>query len=191
MKKTRQLPGLRTSFLAALLAIVLITACNKNENPHGGQASQYSSEVLDKWMSMQLRLMKNATGVPNQAFSRHMAYAGITALESIAPGISQHAKKFRKWNGLNGLPSANQLFHYHYPANVNAAMASINRLLFPNAAAADKAAIDSLESAIRQEYVASKPASIINVSENFGKASRHHQLWRLLHYLITDLIVPW
>lgn len=172
MKENTIKPKQRTRvvYIATLVTTMVLVACSKNNSPHNGQASQYSSEVLDKWISMQIRLMKNATGIPNQAFSRHFAYAGITAIESIGPGVSQHAKKYRKWNGLTGLPVSSHFNNFYYPANVNAAMASINRLLFPNASVADKAAIDSLEHVLRQGFLALKPSNVINSSEAFGKA---------------------
>lgn len=118
---------------------------------------------------MQIRLMTNATGIPNHAFSRHFAYAGITALESLAPGLSEGSPLLKKWNGLTGLPSGGNHRRYYYPANVNAAMASINRSLFPNASNADKLAIDSLENALTQEFLTTKSASLIQTSAQYGK----------------------
>ena len=79
------------------------------------KASHYPAEVLDKWMTLQLRLMRNATGIPNQAFSRHMVYSGIVALESIAPGLPRGNKWEVKWNGLTGLPPSGNM-KYYYPA---------------------------------------------------------------------------
>ena len=97
---------------------------------------------------MQVRLMKNTTGVANQAFSRYFAYTGIASLESLAPGLPFYANQYRKWNGLTGLPTANQSVQYYYPASINAAMAFINKAFFPNANTTDKGAIDSLENAL-------------------------------------------
>ena len=157
--------------LLILLTTVILDGCKKIEGTRnkGPQASSYSSDVLDKWMTMQLRLMTNATGIPNQAFSRPYAYAGIAAVESIAPGISAHNAWSMKWNGLTGLPEADHKKNYYYPANINSAMASINRSFFPNASAADKQAIDSLENALTQEFLATKPASLVKNSAQFGK----------------------
>ena len=83
-------------FLVTAFAAILLNACNKpgvieNRSHH---PSSFSSEVLDKWMTLQIRLMRNATGIANQAFSRHYAYAGIAALESLAPGLPA-----QKWAG--------------------------------------------------------------------------------------------
>ena len=154
-----------------LLIAVILGGCKKYEviKNDGPQASFYSSDVLDKWMTMQLRLMTNTTGVPNQAFSRHFAYSGITAIESIAMGVNAHNAWSKKWNGLTGLPDADNKKDYYYPANINAAMAAINRSFFPNASAADKQAIDSLENALTQEFLATKPASLVQNSAKFGK----------------------
>jgi hypothetical protein len=159
------------SFLVLVLVSVQLVACHKDPPTNNGSAaSNYSSEVLDKWMSLQLRLMRNATGIPNQAFSRHFAYSGIVALESLAAGLPASFNQYRKWNGLNGLPAVQQSVKYYYPANVNAGMAAINRSLFPTASAADKAAIDSLENALYNEFLTREPASILLKSAEFGQA---------------------
>ncbi len=120
---------------------------------------------------MQLRLMRNATGIANHAFSRHFAYAGVVAFESLRPGLPGQSLQWSdKWNGLTGLPVINHSKKYYYPANVNAAMAALNKAMFPNATAADKIAIDSLEAALKQEFLDDQPESIITSSSNFGKA---------------------
>jgi hypothetical protein len=118
-------------------------------------------------MTLQLRLMKNATGIPNQAFARPFAYSGIAALESLAPGLPAWDYK---WNGLTGLPTSNHTIRYYYPANVNAAMAAINKAFFPNASAVDKMAIDSLEAALNESFLITQTPGLINSSAEFGKA---------------------
>lgn len=158
---------------AVAISVLLLASCKKDnysDEQKQNHASKHSSEVLDKWMTMQLRLMRNATGIPNQAFSRHFAYAGVAAYESLRPGLSGNKEWLSKWNGLTGLPVAGHWKSYYYPANVNAALAMINKVMFPNANAADKAAVDSLEAALKQEFLIAEPADIINSSEHFGKS---------------------
>lgn len=159
-----------------LLAVVMsatFSACSKNEGPKPGPMNlpaKYSSDVIDKWITMQLRLMRNATGIQNQAFSRHFVYAGLAALESLSPGIPTHHTYSKKWNGLNGmLPAGGHATSYYYPANVNAALATINRALFPAASAADKTAIDSLENALKQEFLTKESQTKIDISSQYGK----------------------
>jgi hypothetical protein len=151
--------------------IITLISCKKDadvEQPPA--AAAHSAEVLDKWMTIELRLMRNATGIPNQAFTRHFAYAGIAALESIKPGMKPGTSWTNRWNGLTGLPVAAAGADYYYPANINAAMASINKNLFPNASVADKAAIDSLETALNNSFVSKKPADVLAASAAYGKA---------------------
>ena len=157
-------------FLPATISVLLFGSCKKDDQfPNSNHPSLYSSEVLDKWMTLQIRLMKNTTGVPNQGFGRHFAYSGVAALESLAPGLPANYWE-NKWNGLTGLPSHNHSVKYYYPANVNAAMAAINKAFFPNASAVDKMAIDSLESALNESFLTTQTPGLINTSAEFGKA---------------------
>jgi hypothetical protein len=157
--------------ISAVLSIIFLFSCGKEPNKINiNLKGNYSSEVLDKWMTMQLRLMRNATGIANHAFSRHFAYSGIAAIESLKPGLNGNPVWINKWNGLTGLPVAGHSKHYYYPANVNAAMAAINRAMFPNASVADKSAIDSLEAVLNQSFLTTEPQSLITISSNYGKA---------------------
>jgi hypothetical protein len=160
-------------FLTAIVSVIVFNSCQRGETAINRKykPSYYSSDVLDKWMTMQLRLMRNATGIANHAFSRHFAYAGVAAFESLKPGLPGQSLPWSdKWNGLTGLPVVNHAKKYYYPANVNAAMAALNKAMFPNASAADKIAIDSLEAALKQEFLVDHPESMITTSLNFGKA---------------------
>lgn len=161
--------------LPFLFLLSFLSACNKwgdfwDHHPDkDDRPTDYPADVIEKWMSLQLRLMKNATGIPNHGFSRPYVYSGIAAWEAIAPGIpSQYWK--RQWNGLTGLPSAGSSKKYFWPANVNASLASINRSLFPNASTSDKAAIDSLENALNETFLTKISEGRLQVSAQFGKA---------------------
>src|SRR6186997_2602344 len=114
------------TLLLALLLTILLFSCNKTATPDP-QKPSYSSEVFDKWITVQLRLMRNATGIPNHGFSRPFAYAGIAALESMQPGIHGQGRWLNNWNGLTGLPQPDHSKEYYLPANVNGALATINR----------------------------------------------------------------
>lgn len=155
-----------------MLLAQLFFACNKPDHfpiPGNNDVSKYSSEVIDKWITMQIRLMKNATGIANVLFCRYYAYTGITAYEAIAPGTSIGTSINAKLNGLSNLPSANHFKKYYWPASENAALASINRSIFANASIADKAAIDSLENALNTSYASETSAEVLTLSNTFGK----------------------
>ncbi len=148
-------------------------ACRKTDNfpfPGFNQDSHYPSDVIDKWITMQLRLMRDATGIPNVAFARPYVYSGIAAYESLAPGMGLVKFEPVEFNGLGNLPQMDRLKRYYSPASVNASLASMNRNLFPNAIAADKAAIDSLENALNNAYLSTENHEVITRSNAFGKA---------------------
>jgi membrane-associated phospholipid phosphatase len=155
---------------AVLFSAALFTACKKNDPPPANGASQYSAEVINKWISLQLRLMRNTPGFTNQGFARPYVYAGVAAYEALAPGLNNSYRWSNSWNGLTGLPVADKHKNYYLPANVNAALAEVNRALFPTALAADKTAIDSLEQALNNLFLASKSSTVINESVQFGKS---------------------
>jgi len=173
----RLFSSLNNYAVSTLLCFILLSssfiACNKHDPfPLRGNndAARFSSDVIDKWITMQIRLMRNSTGIPNVAFSRYYAYTGLTAYEAIAPGTILGASLNGKLNGLTNLPSAEKFKIYYWPASVNASLASINRNIFINASAVDKAAIDSLENALNGSYAADADADIISRSNTFGKA---------------------
>jgi len=154
-------------FLCAVLMICSV-GCVKH-GPYlqdGRSIANYPNDVLDKWISLQVRLMKNTTGLPNVAFTRHYAYSGIVAYESIAQGISDDKWLTIHWNGLSGLPQADKFRRYFWPQTLNAAMADINHKFFPKASPVDSTAIDSLEAAIQGSF--SESAEVIQRSSAFG-----------------------
>ena len=135
-----------------LVLVCVFTACHKNDISitENKDATKYPSDVIDKWITMQLRLMRDATGIPNVMFSRYYGYTGVAAFEALSPGTRLSEQTNGKWNGLSGLPREDLFKKYYWPASVNASLASINRNIFIKASLADKAAIDSLETALQR-----------------------------------------
>src|SRR5450631_1972600 len=86
-----------------VLIIICFSACRKSDDPFRGKNDPafYSSDVLDKWMTLEIRIYKNATGIFNGGFARPFAYSGICAYESTDPGLASWKNKY---NGLSGLP---------------------------------------------------------------------------------------
>src|ERR1700738_1020614 len=115
--------------LMCLVTIFCFTSCWKSENgfQDGLSPSSYSSDVIDKWLTLEIRLFKDAKGISNGAFSRPFAYSGISAYESIDPGAASWKNKY---NGLSGLPETEENKKYHWPASVNASLAEFNRSFF-------------------------------------------------------------
>lgn len=171
--------------LIACVSLFSITSCRKdlkssassaelqstNEIAHGHltQTNTYPSDVVIKWMDMQLRLMRTATGIPNVAFTRPFAYGGLALYEAVVPGMPAFQSIAPQLNGLSGLPEAENGLAYYWPSSANAALAYINKQMFPTASAANKDAIDSLENALNTEYADQADAETITRSIAFGK----------------------
>ena len=166
-----------TAMRRMLVCVILLSSsfigCNKGDHffpPGSTDAGKFSSDVIDKWITMQIRLMRNSSGIPNVAFCRYYAYTGVAAFEALSPGTSLGKSLEGKLNGLSNLPLAERFKIYYWPASVNASLASMNRSIFINASTVDKAAIDSLEAALNASYTFVCDAEIISRSNTFGKA---------------------
>ncbi len=147
------------------------TAANNSGHGHIKQTKTFSSDVAIKWMTMQVRQMRNYPGiVGNVAYSRHYAYSGIALYEAVVAGMPAYQSIASQLNGLSGLPTTSPGYAYHWAASANAALAIINKKFFPNASAANIAAMDSLEAALNLQYSSKADAAVINRSVTFGKA---------------------
>ncbi len=156
-----------------LIVSSIFISCSKHDHfplRPKNDASNYTADVINKWMTMQIRLERDATGIANASFCRYYAYSGIAALEALAPGTDLSLTTTGRWNGLTGLPQADQLKLYYWPASVNTALAFMNRNIFTTASVTDKAAIDSLESALNTSYLSMENSELITRSDDFGKA---------------------
>ena len=158
------------SFKKSLLFLILgFAGCTKEPGVRVPfPPSLDSSDVIDKWMTLEIRIYKDATGIGNGAFSRPFAYSGICAYESIDPGLKSWKHKY---NGLSALPETDRFKKYNWPASVNATLAEFNRSFFTSANlnATDLLAIDSLENAISTSFNGEN-AQTLSRSVAFGKS---------------------
>ena len=121
----------------------LPSAANQN-NGHGHlqQTKEYSSDVLFRWIDFQLTLYKINSGVMGGiGGARFAAYTGITAYESVVPGMPAYQSLSGQLTAFTGLPTTEPGFAYHWPQSLNAALAFLTTNLFP-APAGQKAAQD-------------------------------------------------
>jgi hypothetical protein len=145
-------------------------AAGKNEHGHLKQTKEYSSEVVFKWMDMQLRLMRTSVpfigGLP--AF-RPIAYSGVALYESVVAGMPAYQTLSGQLTAMPAMPKTLPGFAYHWPSAANATLAAINRSFFPTTSAANKTAIDSLENALNAVYQTEVDAATFNRSKTLGK----------------------
>ncbi len=160
-------------YAAMFLSVIFLFSCEKENLPTGklNQTNTFSSDVAVKWMDMQVKQMRAYPGIiGNVAYSRHYAYSGIALYESVVPGMPSHQSIASQLNGLTGLPQTSPGAGYHWAASANAALAYINKKLFPSASVENKTAMDSLETSLLAQYNNEADANIINRSVEFGKA---------------------
>ena len=144
-------------------------------------ASFYSSVVLDKWMAMQIKLMSSTPAIFNGPFVRIYSYTGLVAFQSIFPGIPRNSSFWFSENVLNklgALPAIKANEKYHWPSSLNAAMAFMNRSMFPSSIPAGKMAIDSLEQAIKKSFSKDADAATLERSAQYGlQVARRIYAW--------------
>jgi len=141
-------------------------------NPHGHlkQTKEYSSEVVTKWINMQLRVIRTTAGMPPPTNSRFFAYSGVALYESVVPGMPAYQSLAGQLSGLPAMPEADPGFAYHWGVSANTALAFITKQFFPTTSAVNIASMDSLESALNSDFKADAGAEIFNRSVDFGKA---------------------
>ncbi|HET7897479.1 MAG TPA: hypothetical protein VFL47_07415, partial [Flavisolibacter sp.] len=151
-----------------------VNARSQETNGHLKQTKTFSSEVAIKWMDMQVQQMRNypANTIGNVAFARQYAYSGITLYEAVVPGMPAYQTLASQLNGLSvgDLPKTVPGLAYHWAASANAALAYINKKMFPLASNENKAAMDALESSLLATYSSEADAATIERSVEFGKA---------------------
>jgi len=135
------------------------------ENGHLKQTKTFSSDVIVRWLNMQLDMLRvpltgGATG--SQAANRAMAYCGIAAYESVVPGMPAYQSLANQLNDFPAMPVTESGKAYHWAASANAALAEMNRKLFPGASPANKAQIEKVKDSLEAIYATevNDPATI-------------------------------
>lgn len=158
--------------VAFVSLFVSFISCDKNHvpNPHN-KASEYSAEVVVKWLSMQLNMLRVplAPGTGTQASERAQAYCGIALYEAIVPGMPGHKSLQGQLTNFPVMPDIEKYKKYHWAAVGNAVLAEMNRKLFPTTSNQNKAGIDSLEKALYMEFSTTADAEILMRSADYGK----------------------
>src|SRR5689334_13298907 len=144
---------------------------NNNENGHLHQTKTYSADVVVSWLNLQLDMLRVplAPGAGSQAANRAMAYCGIATYESVIPGMPAYQTLSGQLNDFPAMPSIVPGKSYHWAASANAALAEMNRKLFPTASAANKAQIENLYNTLLANYATETDAATLERSVAFGK----------------------
>lgn len=142
-----------------------------SERGHLKQTKTFSSEVVTKWLNMQLDMLRVplAAGTGSQAPERAIAYCGIALYESVVPGMPAYQSLTGQLTNFPDMPAIEPGNAYHWAASANAALAYMNRKLFPATSDAYKNNMDNLESSLQNIYAGEVDASTLERSIAFGK----------------------
>ena len=154
--------------LLFLTGFGLTVSCKKDDNPPVKGTAAYSSDVTTSWINMQLKLTRATAGSP-LFFGRYFAYVSVAGYESVVPGMSDYKSLVGQLNGLPAMPATTPDVTYNWAISANAALAAMNRNFFPTATTANKASIDSLETANNTLFKQESTTDEINRSVDFGQ----------------------
>ena len=105
------------------------------QSPVSKPATAYSSNVATEWFNLDLQLVQQTPGFSPPVASRALAYLGLTLYESVQSGIPGGISLAGQLNELQSLPPTQPDEPLHWPTVANAAMATMTRMMFPNASA--------------------------------------------------------
>lgn len=130
----------------------------------------FSADVVTKWLNLQLDMLRVplTPGAGSQAAERAMAYCGIALYEAVVPGMPDYRSMQSQLISFPLLPVIEHGKKYHWGASANAALATMNRLLFPAASDANKANINILENDLKSQYATQTDAATLERSILFG-----------------------
>ncbi|MEO6549930.1 MAG: vanadium-dependent haloperoxidase [Ferruginibacter sp.] len=171
----------RIIYVSLLFATVLLfnLSCRKEKDQepvydHGqlNQVKSYSSGVVIKWLDMQLEMLRVPlpAGVGTQAAERALAYNGIVLYEAVVNGMPGYRSLGGQLTAFPVMPSTQPGRGYHWAACANAALAYINRSLFPAASALNKTKMDQLEDSLKNVFAAEVEATTLRRSIEYGRA---------------------
>jgi len=165
---------LQLSALTLCSAVMVLTPSCKEEDLPGieTQASEFSSKVVQDYMSLMAVLSKETTGAFPPVVARAYAYTGLALYESLVPGMPDNNSFAGQINGLNAdmIPEAAP-GEYHWGVVANTVLAEMLRTCYANATAENLAAIDALEASYRNDLFASEAdEDVLARSEEHGRA---------------------
>ena len=157
------------------LCILLFISCKKSdvkqEQDNTKQTKSFSADVVVSWINLQLQMQKVPlpAGTAGQATDRCQAYCGIALYESVVPGMPAYQSLSGQLTDFPEMPSKEPGKAYHWAASANAALAEMNRQLFPATANANKTAMTDLENSWQAAYASESDAATLQRSIAFGK----------------------
>ena len=172
---------MKTTFIFRCLSLSLlcsILSCGPTDpqppEPQFPLTNQFDHQVYWKWNELFKKLDRNASGYRPCPAPRALAYLGLSAYESVLPGMPFH-QSLSPVYGYN-LPQAASNLEYIWPVCVSESYAYLLEKLFPHlqnspnpAAAAAFAEIAELRQYFHGEFAEGTTKTTLSRSEKFGQ----------------------
>lgn len=148
-----------------------IIESSRGNHGHVKLTKTFSSNVITSWLNLQLDMLRVPlpAGTGSQSAERVQAYCGIAAYEAVVAGMPGYRSLEGQLNDFPDLPEIEKGRAYHWAASANAALADMNRKLFPTTAAVNKTNIDNLEAALQSQFATETTDATLQRSIAFGK----------------------
>ena len=127
-------------------------------------------EVALEWARMTLFITRFTPANSPTFASRGFGYIGLTMYEAIVNGDDSYLSMGGKLNGLDQLPVPDSALSYNWPLSLNASQAFILKNIYQQTSDENKARIDSLETAIKNQFSNGLANEEIERSITYGKA---------------------
>ena len=155
-------------------ASFLCFSCHKDSNQQANgplpKTNTYTSDVVKKWLGVQLPLLYSPPVSYGVNAGRYMAYCGVAVYEAVVPGMPAYQSLYGQLNDMPQMPQTEAGKGYHWPTCANAALADMTRKLFtftPVTSDAVQKLEDSLNGAYQTQI---GDTAIFQRSKAFGKA---------------------
>ena len=150
---------------------IALEANKAKEHGHLNQTKTFSSDVIVQWLNLQLEMLRVplAPGTGSQGADRAQAYCGIAAYEAVVNGMPAYKSLYGQLIDFPQMPATEPGKAYHWAASANAALAEMNRKLFPTTSDANKTSINNLENILNTGYATEVDGLTLQRSIAFGK----------------------
>src|ERR1700742_3160216 len=114
----------------ASLSIFSCRKVTKDDHGHLQQAKTFSSDVVKKWLGIQVPLLYSPAVSYGVNAGRYMGYCGVALYESVVAGMPEYQSLQGQLNEMPQMPQTEPGKVYHWPTCANAALAEMTRKLF-------------------------------------------------------------
>ncbi|MEZ4688671.1 MAG: hypothetical protein R3A12_00230 [Ignavibacteria bacterium] len=108
-------------FSIVVISSFYLSGCSDNAdspvnstNQTSTLTSSYTSDVALQWYNLEIRLIKETSGITPPVASRALGYTGITLYESVVPGMPDYRSLKGQLNDLTALPEINSAEVYSW-----------------------------------------------------------------------------